>query len=493
MVRAIQQQLHIRSPLHLQKVQALAPLGDGVGSFATWQARDEAGQLWVFKLAHRQQTEALPRYAARCWETAVNQVRLGRLAHSLGIPRVPTPLVVSAAANGRDALLRDALGDIEAFGLDRILSDGFLAKPYPLWAVAYKYQAGHSLAALHHKSTTPPLDFAVVSELVHDLAHLYTALRERGFFYMPSSSHILINQGQIAGYLGLGHGTHLVEIWRNSYGLDRFAQGLQNTDTAPAEIDLTGPERESVADHLAMQSFGALIYDLVRKHQGVRYQNRAQIQDLLRIGSTAWRGLPWTVPLQAVSDGPTYQSWGELIADLNQESKSRPSIRVGIALDYANTLTGLCGWDLDLSGLAAHFDSYSHGRRVVYKGAVIVTTPRNAKERTDARLQRAGFSVVKVSSPTEKANQADDRKLMEIMLARASQIDELILVTADGDYADTVRALKGQGITVRIVHFSNLSHKYSGLIDEAIDGRVKFRRLIHPGIAWGHRTTQELT
>lgn len=492
MVERIDAQVHIRSRL-FRDIRAISRPDDSPGHFQVWRATDGDDQLWIVKLSKRWPSESLAHYAVRCWHEGLVQARLGRLAQDMTLKGIPAAqLVPLELPHEPNTLLRDALQEVELFDLDKVLSDKVLEKPYPLWGVAYPMQPGSPLIPDRKASASPPLSGKQILELGQTLAYHYTQLRKHGFFYLPVGSHILLQDGKPAAFTGLGHGIHLTELASGPKALRRFADGLYDVSRVPDTRECDLLQLEWVSDHIAMQSFGYLLYNLVWSHGKNQsgHQDREITEQILRIGNMAWRGLPIALTLQ---DRPLsdirYHSWEDLMAELHQlASPGTKPIRVGIVLDYANTMTGLSGWDLDLAGLSAQFDSYREGKRVVYRCAAVVETPENPRDVIKARLESSGFAVETVSSPTREANQADDQKLMEIMAARARQIDELVLITSDGDYAATLRALKQKGIKTRIVHFSPLSQKYIGLVDEIIPGIPRFRRYIRPGMRWGHRS-----
>jgi uncharacterized LabA/DUF88 family protein len=81
---------------------------------------------------------------------------------------------------------------------------------------------------------------------------------------------------------------------------------------------------------------------------------------------------------------------------------------------------------------------------------VVGTEERYSKQQVAETLRCQGFKVLELPAQDGKANQVDDRALMREMLEKADQLDEVVLLTADGDYVDTVKALIRKGLRVKI-------------------------------------------
>ena len=93
------------------------------------------------------------------------------------------------------------------------------------------------------------------------------------------------------------------------------------------------------------------------------------------------------------------------------------------------------------------------------------------------------FTVLELTSTTGRADQMDDQALCQRMRTHLSQMDELVLLTADGDYLETVLEALRNGCEVTLIHFGPLSQRYRLLQDRIriVEGTKQYWRLIYPG------------
>ncbi len=422
-----------------------------------FRVADLSGGKWAVRVPRQQPDEEKSSYSARCWQQARLEQRLAEQTLS-SLPIAEARLLPARLPSHLFIDFIDA-SDIEHISVN----ESSLSTPYPLWATARPWAEGVPLLP----SNIEMLPIHRLGPIMLDLATLFHELTELDILYLPMGEHILISEGRVSRLLGYGHAGYL---WDGT-STTRFIAGLygQTVDKSGARENLRLKE---IMDS-AMCSLGEYLWELSNAYQCRTDSEKESRDKMMGVGTKAWAN--------------QYVDWPDMIEDLtvtvdpSDSLAGGTTVRIGVFCDYGNIKTRLFGWDIELGAIVGSFGRYSERRRVRARVATVVgTEERDSKRQVAETLRGLGFTVLELPAQDGKANQVDDKALMSEMLARADQLDEVVLLTADGDYVDTVKTLKRKGLRIKIVHFSPLSKKYDGVVDDTVDGLIAFAQHIYP-------------